>query len=264
MSKPAWRRYEEHILARIKEWAGPEATIEYDKRLPGRTSGIDRQIDILVTGDFAGGLQRNITAAVDCKCYGRKINVTHADNFIALIDDVQTDLGILITTKGWSKAAEQRLPRGLSLLRIEEEEPTMAMAFIDLLPEPTYDIEWGEDHYAGEFWEREPLGGIGAVISYNYVERESQYPIDHPDELDWLDEPLASDTIDKLNWSDSKERKIAADVVLRHYLGRMPTPEELDVFLLEVASEWEDGQEWSTDVTEIRERTGLWPDIKTP
>lgn len=172
-----------------------------------------RQIDILVTGDFASGLLKNRTAAIDCKCYGRKINVTHAENFIGLIDDIQTDFGILITTKGWSEAAEKRLSRGLSLLRVEEEEPALAMAFIDLLPDPTYDVEWGQDHYTGEFWEREPFGGIGALISYNFVERQSLHPIDHPDELDWLDEPLASDTIDKLNWSNRKQRRRASVVV---------------------------------------------------
>jgi hypothetical protein len=262
MSKPAWRQYEEHIVDRVKEWAGADATVEYDKKLPGKTSGRDRQVDILVTGDFAGGVQTNLTAAIDCKCYGTKINVTHADKFVGLIDDVQTDLGILITNKGWSEAAEKRLPRGLSLRRVEEE-PAMAMALIDLLPEPTYHVEWGEDHYTGDFWEIEPFGGVGALISYNYVERESRRPIDHPDELDWLDAPLASDTLDELNWSDSAGRKKAAGIVVSHYLGRPPTVEELDSFLLEVASEWEDGQDWSIDVTEIESRTGLWPNIKT-
>jgi hypothetical protein len=261
-SKPDWRRYEEHVLACIEGWAGPDATVEFDRKLHGKSSDRDRQIDILVTGDFAGGLKRNITAAIDCKCYSKKIDVTHAENFIGLIEDVQTDLGILITTKGWSKAAERRLPRGLSLRRIEDE-PALAMAFIDLLPEPTYDVEWGEDHYSGDFWDNEPFGGIGAAIMYNYVERESHHPIDHPDELDWLDESLASDGIDKLNWSEPRERKHAANVVLRHYLGRKPSTEELEVFLTEVASEWEDGQEWSIEITEIRDRTGLWPEIRT-
>lgn len=32
--------------------------------------------------------------------------------------------------------------------------------------------------------------------------------------------------------------------------------------MLEVASEWEDGQEWYIEVGEIRNRTGLWPEIK--
>ena len=170
MSKPDWRRYEEHILEQVEEWAGEDAKIEFDVKLPGKFSGKDRQIDILVTGVFADGLEAGLTAAIDCKCYRKNVNVGHADKFVGLIEDVQTDLGILITNKGWSKAAEKRLPRGLRL-RLVEDEPTLAMALIDLLPEPTYYVEWGEDHYSGEFWEREPVGGLGALISYNYVER---------------------------------------------------------------------------------------------
>ena len=77
MPRPAWEQYEEQILEQVREWAGPDATIEFDKRLPGKESGGDRQIDILV-----------------------------------LIDDVQTDFGIPITNRGWSKKAEERLPSG--------------------------------------------------------------------------------------------------------------------------------------------------------
>ncbi|MFN8215141.1 MAG: restriction endonuclease [Solirubrobacterales bacterium] len=261
MMKPAWKRYEEHILERVTEWAGENATIEFDVKLPGKLSKRTRQIDILVTGVFADGLQAGLTAAIDCKCYGKNINVGHVDKFVGLIEDVQTDFGILITNKGWSQAAEERLPRGLRL-RLVEDEPVMAMALIDLLPEPTYHIEWGEDHYTGEFWDNEPFGGTGACISYNYVERESRRPIDHPDQLEWLDEPLASNTIDELNWSDDAEREAAARIVLDHYLGQAASEEELEVFVLEVASKWEDGQEWSVEVGEIERQTGLWPNIK--
>lgn len=262
MAEPDWRRYEQQILEQVREWAGPDAKIEFDKKLPGRKSGTKRQIDILVTADFAGGLFKGCTIAIDCKCYSRKIDVGHADKFVGLIDDVQTDFGLLITNKGWSKGAEERLSQRLSV-RLVEDEPAMAMAMIDHLPEPMFPVEWGEEHYVGDFWDHEPRGGMGAKITYNYVERESRHPIEHPEELEWLDEVLATDTIDALNWSDEPERRHAAQVVLRHYLSRAPTDEELEVFACEVASGWEDGQEWYIEVGEIRERTGLWPEIKT-
>lgn len=261
--EPAWRKYEKHILERIREWAGPDATIEFDQKLPGKTSGGPRQIDILVTGDFAGGVQKNLTAAIDCKHYGKNINVGHADKFVGLIEDVQTDLGILVTNKSWSPAAEKRLPRGMSLRQVPDEDrvPLMAIALIDELPPITYPVEYGEDHYSGAFWDLEPTGGMGAMILYNYVERESPYPIDHPDQLEWLDFPVASGPLDEVNWSDDAERKNCARFVLRHYLSREPSTEELDSFVLEVAAEWEDGQLWSIDIDDIRNRTGLWPNI---
>jgi hypothetical protein len=261
MPKPFWRRYEEQIAEQVREWAGPKAEIEFDVKLPGKFSGKDRQIDILVTGVFADGLETGLTAAIDCKCYGKKINVTHADKFVGLIEDVQTDLGILVTNKGWSPAAEERLPRGLRM-RLVEDGPALVMAMFDELPEPTWPVEFGADHYTGDFWEV-GRNGTGSRITYNYVERESPFPIEHPDQLEWLDEVVAMETVDQLNWSEDTERREASRLLLGHYLSREPTTEELDSFVVEVASGWEDGQEWCIEVGEIRTRTGLWPEIKT-
>jgi hypothetical protein len=108
----------------------------------------------------------------------------------------------------------------------------------------------------------EPSGEIGAMIRYNYVERESRYPVDHPDDVEWHDEPLASDTLDKLDWATDGERRHSGGIVLRHYLGREPTDEELDDFFFEIASEWQDGQLWSVDLEVIRNKTGLWANMK--
>lgn len=218
----------------------------------------------MVTADIAGGMLKDRTVAIDCKCYGKKINITHADNFVGLIEDVQTDFGILITNKGWSKKAKERLPSRLSV-RLVEDEPAMAMAMamIDHLPEPMFQVKRGEEHYTGEFWDNEPFGGSGAQITFHYVERESRRPIDHPDELEWLDQPLASDGLEKLNWSDDESREGAARVVLGHYLGRRPAEEELEAFIVDVASKWGDGQEWSIDLAEMERETGLGPDIRT-
>lgn len=262
MAKPAWRNYEEQILEEVRAWAGPGARIEFDRKLPGKISGGKRQIDILVTADFAGELLKAGTAAIDCKCYGRRIHVGDADNFVGLIEDVGTDFGLLITNKGWSKTAERRLQR-LRVLKVEEK-PVMAVADIEHLPDLTFPVEWGEENYTGDFWDNEPHGGFGARITYNYVERESPYPIEHPEQLDWLEEVIATDTIDALNWADDQGRRHTSEMVLRHYLSRRPEAEELESFMLEVASEWEDGQEWYVEVAQIRERTGMWPEITTP
>jgi hypothetical protein len=261
VAKPAWKKYEQEVLELIKDWAGDGAKIEYDVKLPGRDSGRKRQIDILVIGTFGDGLLEGLTIAIDCKCYGKKINVGHADKFVGLIEDVQTDFGILITNKGWSPAAEKRLPRAMSIRRIEDR-PALAMAFIDALPELLYDVDFAEDdYYSGTFWDLEPHGGIGAAIAYNYVERQSRRPIDHPDELDWLDETLATGRLSELNWSDKTECAHAAEIVLTHYLGRVPLREELDSFVLEIASKWIDGQEWTVELGDIERQTGLWANI---
>ena len=261
MAKPAWKQYEEQILEEVREWAGPGATIEFDQKLRGKASGKDRQIDILVTGDFAGRVQTGLTAAIDCKCYATKVNVTHVDKFIGFIDDVQTDLGILITNKGWSKAAEERLPRGLSL-KLVEDEPAITLAMIDALPEPTYYVEWGDDHYESDFFEIEPSGEILAQIRYVYVERESRFPVDHPDDLEWLDQMIATEKLDTLNWSSDDEKKHAGRLVLRHYLGREPRHDEVESFSLDISCRWSDGLPWSVTIDEIRNALGVDPSIR--
>ena len=110
-----WRRYERQIYERLLRLAGGDesAKIEFDARLPGSISGVDRQVDVYVEGAFAGGVGRG-TMAVDCKCFSRKVDVKDAEAFIGLVDDVGTDFGLIVTTEGYSPAAKRRLgPRGV-------------------------------------------------------------------------------------------------------------------------------------------------------
>jgi len=57
-SEPAWKAYERQIYARLKAAAGADADLTFDKdgrqRLPGKFSGIDRQVDVLVRGKVGG------------------------------------------------------------------------------------------------------------------------------------------------------------------------------------------------------------------
>jgi hypothetical protein len=54
---PLWKQYEAQIAENLRGRAAPRARITFDDRgqlkLPGRFSGVERQIDILVEGDFA-------------------------------------------------------------------------------------------------------------------------------------------------------------------------------------------------------------------
>jgi hypothetical protein len=107
MSDPnfTWHDFENHIYERLSEWAGPGAQVEFDQKITGKFSQVRRQVDILISGRFANITDRDITAAVDCKYYTREIDVKQVDEFVGYLEDVQTDLGILITNKGYTKAA---------------------------------------------------------------------------------------------------------------------------------------------------------------
>lgn len=160
MSKKDWRKYEEYIRESLKEWADGEAKVKLDQKLP-ELSGVPRQVDALVTGRFAGNVEQDITAAVDCKRYSRKVHVKHVQAFIGLVEDVQTDLGLLLTNKGFTEAAMNRARRGIKLHVV----PPVYVADIDELPDfysPSYD----EAYYAGDYFDHSPYGPVGAAISY--------------------------------------------------------------------------------------------------
>lgn len=99
-----WRSYEREIHAEISSKFS-DARVSYNVRLRGAKSGADRQIDILVEEETPGGLLKTV---VDAKYYGRTIDVKHVEEFIGLLDDVGVDRGIMITNRGYSKAALAR------------------------------------------------------------------------------------------------------------------------------------------------------------
>lgn len=94
-----WRSYEAYVAGILsRRFVGTKITC--DVRFKGRKSGIARQIDILV--ETAGSL------VVDCKCYGRKVDVKHVEAFLGMLDDLGVRTGILITTKGYTSGALAR------------------------------------------------------------------------------------------------------------------------------------------------------------
>ncbi len=101
-----WKQYESQIHQHLLKVAGDDATIEFDVQLPGRLSGVDRQVDIYVRGSFAN--IGEATMAVDCKCFSRSVDVKHVETVLGLVEDVGTTIGLLVTTEGFSPAAKQR------------------------------------------------------------------------------------------------------------------------------------------------------------
>jgi hypothetical protein len=106
-SQRSWPQYQEWVAQWAQQVAGDEAVVEYDVRLVGRRSGVDRQIDALVTGSFAGELIGPATAVVDAKLSKRNLTVRHVHELAGLIDDVGADFGVLVTNNGYSKAAKR-------------------------------------------------------------------------------------------------------------------------------------------------------------
>jgi hypothetical protein len=116
MSEPMdWKKYEKEIHTQFQEMY-PEAEITHNASLPGRYSKTDRQIDILVQ-DYAAG--EKITIIVDGKYYSENIDVKDVESFLAMMQDVGADKGLLITQKGYSQAAINRAYNDPSRLELD-------------------------------------------------------------------------------------------------------------------------------------------------
>lgn len=233
-----WRDYEEHIYERLTEWAGDEARVEFDQSIQGKFSGVSRQLDALISGRFANVTEREITAAVDCKYYARNIDVKKVDEFIGFLEDVQTDLGILITNCGFSPGAQKRANRGVELLVI--------VANIDRLP-PTYHASWDEAYYESEYYEGGYGNPDGATIRYSYIDPVAQeYLFDPDNPPERLEDIVLSGSDDEMTWGDDEGRARCVRAILSHRNGgREPRIEDVKTVVLDLAYYWEDGQPWT-------------------
>lgn len=99
-----WKDYEIYIFKHF-ERLFPDSKITHNVRRRGILSKTERQIDILIEGKIAGF---DISVIIDCKHFSRKVDVKHVESFISFLNDLKVSKGILITNKGYSKAAYNR------------------------------------------------------------------------------------------------------------------------------------------------------------
>jgi hypothetical protein len=100
-----YREYENGVTDVLRFIAGSGVEVQRDVRVPGRRSGVERQVDVLVRGSMFG--LSDATLAVDCKMWKKKLDATDVGAFLFYLDDVGADLGMLITTEGYTPAAKK-------------------------------------------------------------------------------------------------------------------------------------------------------------
>lgn len=232
-----WRDYEDHIFEQLSDWAGDDATVEFDQTRIGKFSQVERQIDVLITGRFAGATDRDITAAVDCKYYTRNIDVKKVDEFIGFVEDVQTDIGILITNHGFSDAAKRRASRSIHLRVI--------VANVDRLP-PVYHPSWDDAYYESDYYEGGWGDEDGALIRYSHIDKAAmEYSFDPDNPPERVDEPVVSGTTSQIHWNDDVGRAACVRAILRHRnQGAEPSADDVKRVVIDLAYHWEEGQPW--------------------
>ena len=234
VAQPAWKLYERQITDRLRQRAVGPVTLTPNARLPGRMSGTQRQIDILVEGLFAGMVQA--TMIVDCKCFSKNVDVKDVEEFMSMLEDVDVPLGMLVTTKGYSKAAEQRTRRVL-----KEIVPLIDIAVLDEVNSWWLMRAGAEGRYAGDYVDHEPYGKFWWVVSF-------VIPGDG----------MAEDEEDVL-WSSSEGGwdgqddgpRLLATVLAQHRLARMPQPEEVDNLKAGIERYIEPGQGFYVTTSEV-------------
>ncbi|WP_445269592.1 restriction endonuclease [Streptomyces sp. DSM 41634] len=102
---PAWRVYEKAVAALISG-KDPGVTVEHDQHLPGILSGRLRQIDVLVRTVVAG---ESITVVYECKHQRRPVGLATVEEFVAKLEDVGANQGVLFASSGYTEAAVRRL-----------------------------------------------------------------------------------------------------------------------------------------------------------
>jgi Restriction endonuclease len=116
-----WSQYEAYVFGTLQRRM-PAARIRRNVKLRGTKSGGRRQVDVLVEINVG---EINLKIAVDCKWYGRKVNVNDVEQFLGMLGDIRVSKGILMTTKGYSKTALRRAqnePRDIDLQILAVEQ----------------------------------------------------------------------------------------------------------------------------------------------
>jgi hypothetical protein len=243
MADPAWKRYEKQIADLIRERAVGPVTITTDAKITGLVSEVPRQIDILIEGNVSG--ITDVTIALDCKCFSKKVDVKDVEAFIGMIEDVGVNMGMLVTTVGFTPAAKRRATK-----IVQEVVP---LVDIVLLTEATqwWMVRAGQSgRYEGDYVDHEPYGYFWWVVRFVTGE---------PGE----------DEEDDVLWSSSEggwDRRqlgprLLASVLARHRLARNPSEEELDNLTAAIRRNIEEGQGFSITTEEVDDWIAGYDDL---
>ena len=110
-----WKNYELEILTYFQN-TYPGTTITFDKKIVGKYSKVERQIDIFLEGEIAG---YEIKIVVDCKFFSKNIDVKQVESFCSMVEDLEAHQGVLITKKGFSTAAINRAYYGTQKVELD-------------------------------------------------------------------------------------------------------------------------------------------------
>jgi hypothetical protein len=133
---PKWKIYEKAAADIERQY--PNCTVTHDHKVMGRRSGIERQVDIWLSGQVG---QHDVTVAIECRCYQAPVGIKDIDAFCGFLDDVGANKGVLISDSGFTDGAIKRAAAAdikLTTMTLREAEDIDWKAVVD--------EEWEEEH----------------------------------------------------------------------------------------------------------------------
>ncbi|MFF8998022.1 restriction endonuclease [Streptomyces achromogenes] len=99
-----WREYEQEV-ATLVDSLDAGTTVQHNRYVVGRISGVRRQLDAVVEGHVAG---QRVSIVIEAKLYKRNVSIGTIDEFIGKMLDVGCDRGVLYAAGGFTDGALSR------------------------------------------------------------------------------------------------------------------------------------------------------------
>ena len=159
--------YELAVVERFRTyWPPPRFVVKHDIRLLGNKTRVQRQIDISV---FEAGESEPLLIA-EVKRHRRPIDAVRAGSTIALVQDVGGIPAVMVSTSGFSVAAENHLAaEGIEFLKITLNE-AMGLRWIPYIEEKFF-LDRHYREWSGHLVEAVRLGNAEAFL-------ETEIPFD--------------------------------------------------------------------------------------
>lgn len=115
MEQPKWKKFEE-LVGKIQTDLAGEAVVTPNDQITGKRTGIPRQIDISIRKKVG---QFELLIVLECKDYGRPLDVKDVEEFMGLAQDVGAHKAAMVAAKGFSDTARKRAQdAGIELFRV--------------------------------------------------------------------------------------------------------------------------------------------------
>lgn len=107
-----WKDYENEVFMECSR-VFHNSSIQYNVHIKGIYSKRMRQIDVLVKDE------KDTKYIFDAKKYNTKIDIKDVESFIGMIKDVGADYGVIVSEKGFTKAAINRAHLGEENIEVD-------------------------------------------------------------------------------------------------------------------------------------------------